>query len=167
MHTFRIINTEFFAPWWPFSFLTHTTRHQSSLKLSWNVDSPSRFGPHNMCPKFPGGLSVRSWLSTPLPPCLMHFSFDFWMQRWIVLIENIFLKYSWTPAVIMIMVVRWLLIKHRVWSSRPSNMGYLPWQISPDFGNLFTILCRVDIERPKFFAILHWEIFSLSWLTIV
>ena len=37
----------------------------------------------------------------------------------------------------------------------------------PDSLNLFTILWTVDGERPKFFAILHWESLSLNWLKIL
>ena len=54
--------------------------------------------------------------------------------------------------------------------SHAFNSNFRPWplrtEISPDSLNLFTILWTVDGERPKFFAILHYETLSFCFASV-
>ena len=95
------------------------------------------------------------------------------MQWQIVLSDNNFPKYSRAHVALSIMVA-WRFLKQyhlRAWWSCAFSSGFRPWpfrtEISPDSLNLFTILWTVDGEKPKCFAILHWETLSLNWLTIL
>ncbi len=85
------------------------------------------------------------------------------MARWIVFTDNVFWKYSWAHVVISITVaflyvMQWRLRARR---SRASSMVFRPWplrtEIVPDSLNLWMILCTVDDDNFKLFAIFLWE----------
>ena len=90
-----------------------------------------------------------------------NFKLHFLMQQRTVLSDNYFPKYSWAHVAMSIMVARRFLKQSRLrarWSHAFSS-GFCPQPLRTEISRL--------PERPKFFAILHWEIFSLNWLTIV
>ena len=101
-----------------------------------------------------------AFLRKCLPLCIIHFKFNFLMQRRTVLSDNDFPKYFQAHVAMSIMVA-WRFLKQYLLRARWShifNSGFRPWplrtEISPDSLNLFTILWTVDGETPKFFAIL-------------
>ncbi len=85
------------------------------------------------------------------------------MARWIVFTDNVFWKYSWAHVVIFhyssIPVCDAVPSKGR--RSRASSMVFRPWplrtEIVPDSLNLWMILCTVDDDNFKLFAIFLWE----------
>ncbi len=92
------------------------------------------------------------------------------MQLQTVVNGSGFLKYSWAHVGIFNTAAwRFLMQCHlRAQRSSTFNWGFLPCPtctgISLDSLNLFTILCMVLGERPKFFAILHCEMwFLICW----
>ncbi len=85
------------------------------------------------------------------------------MARWIVFTDNVFWKYSWAHVVISITVAFLYVMQCRLraWRSRASSMVFQPWplrtEIVPDSLNLWMILCTVDDDNFKLFAIFLWE----------
>ncbi len=94
------------------------------------------------------------------------------MQKQTVVNDSGFLKYSWAHVAIF-NTAAWFLMQCRLRAQRSStfNWGFLLCPtctvISLDSLNLFTILCMVLGERPKFFAILHCEMWFLICLTLL
>ncbi len=85
------------------------------------------------------------------------------MARWIVFTDNVFWKYSWAHVVISITVAFLYVMQCRL---RPedhghSSMVFRPWplrtEIVPDSLNLWMILCTVDDDNFKLFAIFLWR----------
>ncbi len=95
------------------------------------------------------------------------------MQQQTVVNDSGFLKYSWAHVPIFNTAARRFLMQCHLRAQRPCtfNWGFLPCPtctvISLDSQNLFTILCMVLGERPKFFAILHCEMWCLICLTLL
>ncbi len=89
------------------------------------------------------------------------------MQRQTVVNSSSFLKYSWAHVAIFYTAAwRFLMQCHlRGQTSSKFNWGFLPCPTCAL--NLFTILCMVLGERPKFFAILHCEMWFLICLTLL
>ncbi len=85
------------------------------------------------------------------------------MAQWIVFTDNVFWKYSWAHVVISITVAFLYVMqcRPRARRSRASSMVFRPWplrtEIVPDSRNLWMILCTVDDDNFKFFAIFLWE----------
>ncbi len=85
------------------------------------------------------------------------------MARWIVFTDNVFWKYPWAHVVISITVAFLYVMQcHlRARRSRASSMVFRPWplrtEIVPDSLNLWMILCTVDDDNFKLFAIFLWE----------
>ncbi len=85
------------------------------------------------------------------------------MQQQTVVSDSGFLKYSWAHVAIFNTAAWWFLMQYHLRAQRSStfNWCFLPCPtctvISLAFLNLFTILRVVLGERPKFFAILHCE----------
>ncbi len=85
------------------------------------------------------------------------------MARWIVFTDNVFWKYSWAHVVISITVAFLYVMQCRLRArrSRASSMVFQPWplrtEIVPDSLNLWMILCTVDDDNFKLFAIFLWE----------
>ncbi len=85
------------------------------------------------------------------------------MARWIVFTDNVFWKYSWAHVVISITVAFLYVMQCRLRArrSRASSMVFRPWplrtEIVPDSLNLWMILCTVDDDNFKLFAIFLWE----------
>ncbi len=85
------------------------------------------------------------------------------MARWIVFTDNVFLKYSWAHVVISITVAFLYVMQCRLRArrSRASSMVFRPWplrkEIVPDSLHLWMILCTVDDDNFKLFAIFLWE----------
>ncbi len=85
------------------------------------------------------------------------------MERWIVFTDNVFWKYSWAHVVISITVAFLYVMQCRLRArrSRASSMVFRPWplriEIVPDSLNLWMILCTVDDDNFKLFAIFLWE----------
>ena len=85
------------------------------------------------------------------------------MARWIVFSDNVFWKYSWAHVVISITVAFLYVMQCRLRArrSRASSMVFRPWplrtEIVPDSLNLWMILCTVDDDNFKLFAIFLWE----------
>ncbi len=85
------------------------------------------------------------------------------MARWIVFTDNVFWKYSWAHVVISITVAFLYVMQCRLRArrSRASSMVFQPWplrtEIVPDSLNLWMILCTVDDDNFKLFAISLWE----------
>lgn len=85
------------------------------------------------------------------------------MARWIVFTDNVFWKYSWAHVVISITVAFLYVMQCRLSArrSRASSMVFRPWplrtEIVPDSLNLWMILCTVDDDNFKLFAIFLWE----------
>ncbi len=85
------------------------------------------------------------------------------MARWIVFTDNVFWKYSWAHVVISIRVAFLYVMQCRLRArrSRASSMVFRPWplrtEIVPDSLNLWMILCTVDDDNFKLFAIFLWE----------
>ncbi len=81
------------------------------------------------------------------------------MARWIVFTDNVFWKYSWAHVVISITVAFLYVMQCRLRArrSRASSMVFRPWplrtEIVPDSLNLWMILCTVDDDNFKLFAI--------------
>ncbi len=89
------------------------------------------------------------------------------MARWIVFTDNVFWKYSWAHVVISITVAFLYVMQCRLRArrSQASSMVFRPWplrtEIVPDSLNLWMILCTVDDDNFKLFAIFLWE--TLFW----
>ncbi len=85
------------------------------------------------------------------------------MARWIVFTDNVFWKYSWAYVVISITVAFLYVMQCRLRArrSRASSMVFRPWplrtEIVPDSLNLWMILCTVDDDNFKLFAVFLWE----------
>ncbi len=85
------------------------------------------------------------------------------MARWIVFTDNVFWKYSWAHVVISTTVAFLCVMQCRLRArrSRASSMVFRPWplrtEIVPDSLNLWMILCTVDDDNFKLFAIFLWE----------
>ncbi len=85
------------------------------------------------------------------------------MARWIVFTDNVFWKYSWAHVVISITVAFLYVMQCRLRArrSQASSMVFRPWplrtEIVPDSLNLWMILCTVDDDNFKLFAIFLWE----------
>ncbi len=85
------------------------------------------------------------------------------MARWIVFTDNVFWKYSWAHVVISITVAFLYVMQCRLRArrSRASSMVFRPWplrtEIVLDSLNLWMILCTVDDDNFKLFAIFLWE----------
>ncbi len=85
------------------------------------------------------------------------------MARWIVFTNNVFRKYSWAHVVISITVAFLYVMQCRLRArrSRASSVVFRPWplrtEIVPDSLNLWMILCTVDDDNFKLFAIFLWE----------
>ncbi len=85
------------------------------------------------------------------------------MARWIVFTDNVFWKYSWAHVVISITVAFLYVMQCRLRArrSRASSMVFRPWplrtEIVPDSLNRWMILCTVDDDNFKLFAIFLWE----------
>ncbi len=85
------------------------------------------------------------------------------MARWIVFTDNVFWKYSWAHVVISITVAFLYVMQCRLRARRSwaSSMVFRPWplrtEIVPDSLNLWMILCTVDDDNFKLFAIFLWE----------
>ncbi len=81
------------------------------------------------------------------------------MARWIVFTDNVFWKYSWAYVVISITVAFLYVMQCRLRArrSRASSMVFRPWplrtEIVPDSLNLWMILCTVDDDNFKLFAV--------------
>ncbi len=77
--------------------------------------------------------------------------------------DNVFWKYSWAHVVISITVAFLYAMQCRLRArrSRASSMVFRPWplrtEIVPDSLNLWMILCTVDDDNFKLFAIFLWE----------
>ncbi len=77
--------------------------------------------------------------------------------------DNVFWKYSWAHVVISITVAFLYVMQCRLRArrSRASSMVFRPWplrtEIVPDSLNLWMILCTVDDDNFKLFAIFLWE----------
>ncbi len=98
------------------------------------------------------------------------------MQQQTVVNDSGFLKYSWAHVAIFntVTVTAWRFLMQchpRAQRSSTFHSGFLPCPtcavISLDSLNRFTILCMVLGERPKFFAILHCEMWFLICLTLL
>ncbi len=91
----------------------------------------------------------------------LGYTFQHWW--WIVFTDNVFWKYSWAHVVISITVAFLYVMQCRLraWRSRASSMVFRPWplctEIVPDSLNLWMILCTVDDDNFKLFAIFLWE----------
>ncbi len=85
------------------------------------------------------------------------------MARWIVFTDNVFWKYSWAHVVISITVAFLYVMQCRLRARRSwaSSMVFRPWplrtEIVPDSLNLWMIVCTVDDDNFKLFAIFLWE----------
>ena len=85
------------------------------------------------------------------------------MAWWIVFTDNVFWKYSWAHVVISITVAFLYVMQCRLRArrSRASSMVFRPWplrtEIVPDSLNLWMILCTVDDDNFKLFAIFLGE----------
>ncbi len=92
------------------------------------------------------------------------------MARWIVFTDNVFWKYSWAHVVISITVAFLYVMQCRLRArrSRAFSMVFRPWplrtEIVPDSLNLWMILCTVDDDNFKLFAIFLWETFFAAAL---
>ncbi len=99
----------------------------------------------------------------------MHFL----MQQQTVVNDSGFLKYSWAHVAIFNTTAWRFLMQCHLRGQRSSTFtwAFLPCPtctvISLDSLNLFTILCMVLGERPKFFAILHCVMWFLICLTLL
>ncbi len=88
------------------------------------------------------------------------------MARWIVFTDNVFWKYSWAHVVISITVAFLYVMQCRLRArrSRASSMVFRPWplrtEIVPDSLNLWMILCTVDDDNFKLFAIFSEKLLS-------
>ncbi len=95
------------------------------------------------------------------------------MQQQTVVNDSGFLKYSWAHVAIFNTAAWWFLMQCHLRAQRSStfNWGFVPCPtctVTPlDSLNLFTILCMVLGERPKFFAILHCKMWFLISLTLL
>ncbi len=95
------------------------------------------------------------------------------MQQHTVVNDSGFLKYSWAHVAIFNTAAWQFLMQCHLRAQRSStfNWGFLPFPactvISLDSLNLFKILCIVLGEKPKFFAILHCEMWFLICLTLL
>ncbi len=112
---------------------------------------------------------VHIWL----PFCMIEFSLHLQMARRIVFTDSGFWKYSWAHLVMsMTESCRWVMQCHlrarRPWAS---NKGLRPYplrtEISPVSLNLLMMLCTVDDEICKTFAIWCWGTVFLKYSTIV
>ncbi len=110
---------------------------------------------------------VHIWL----PFCMIEFSWHLQMARWIVFTDSGFWKYSWAHLVMsMTESCRWVMqCRLRARRPRASNKGLRPCplrtEISPVSLNLM-MLCTVDDEICKAFAIWHWGTLFLKYSTI-
>ena len=148
-----------------------------SWKESWNIwpDNTFRlsFGPSQ---KTSGPKNMAAFLSKSskcLPLCIIQFQVSSsWCSGKLCWVTRIF-QSTPEPMWLCSIMVAWRFLKQyrlRARWSRAFSSGFHPWplhKISPDSLNLFTILWTVDGEKPKLFAILHWETLSLNWLTIL
>ncbi len=100
------------------------------------------------------------------------FSWHLQMARWIVFTVSGFWKYSWAHLVMsMTESCRWVMqCRLRARRPRASNKGLRPCplrtEISPVSLNLLMMLCTVDDEICKAFAIWHWGTLFLKYSTI-
>lgn len=82
-------------------------------------------------------------------------------EYWVCLLYSPLVS-RWLYSSRQFLVQCWL----RAWRSCKFNSGFhsrsLCTEISPEYLNLFTILCTVDDERLQFFAGLCWEIWCLG-----
>ncbi len=100
------------------------------------------------------------------------FSWHLQMARWIVFTDSAFWKYSWAYLVMsMTESCRWVMqCRLRARRSWASNKGLrlcpLRTEISPVSLNLLMMLCTVDDEICKAFAIWRWGTLFLKYSTI-
>ncbi len=110
---------------------------------------------------------VHIWL----PFCMIEFSWHLQMAWRIVFTDSGFWKYSWAHLVMsMTESCRWVMqCRLRARRPRASNKGLrscpLLTEISPVSLNLM-MLCTVDDEICKAFAIWHWGTLFLKYSTI-
>ncbi len=94
------------------------------------------------------------------------------MARWIVFTDSGFWKYSWAHLVMsMTESCRWVMqCRLRARRPRASNRGLWPCplhtEIAPVSLNLLMMLCTVDDEICKTFAIWRWGTLFLKYSTI-
>ncbi len=95
------------------------------------------------------------------------------MARRIVFTDSGFWKYSWVHLVMSITESCWWWMQCRLRARRPraSNKGLRPCplhtEISPVSLNLLMMLCTVDDEICKAFAIWRWGTLFLKYSTII
>ncbi len=104
--------------------------------------------------------------------CMIEFSWHLQMARRIVFTNSGFCKYSWAHLVMsMAESCRWVM-QWRLRAQRPraSNKGIRPCplrtEISSVYMNLLMMLCTVDYEICKAFAIWRWGMLFLKYSTI-
>ncbi len=101
------------------------------------------------------------------------FSWHLQMARRIVFTDCGFWKYSWAHLVMSMTESCWWVMQCRLraWGPRASNKSILPWslrtEIYPVSLNLLMILCTVDYEICKAFAIWRWGRLFLKCSTII
>ncbi len=135
---------------WSLSSLGLRTRHPFFPETSWNVDSSDH--------------------STHFHCLFKRFKLHFLMQRQTVVNDSGFLKYSWTHVLLTPQHDSFLCsaiwgLKGHAHSPEVSCLALHVLRFLWNSLNLFTILCMVVVKRHKFFAILHWEMWFLVYLT--
>ena len=134
---------------------------------------PLSFGPFQMTLGPKNLAAILRKIYKCLPLCIIQFQVAFLDAVADCVEWQWFSKVLLSPLAMSIMVAWRFLKQYRLrarWSHAFSS-SYRPWplltEISPDSLNLFMVLCTVDGEIPKLFAILRWETLSLNWLTVL
>lgn len=98
-------------------------------------------------------VSAQNW-------CRMSFRLHFWMDWQTAWSHNDSPKRCWVHVAIFFMVTLWSLMLHLPLRAQRSHRCNSFPGVHESFS---TVFCMVDVEKSKFFSIVHSEIFCLNW----